>query len=263
MACRMGRAAHFGSQYLPGSDATTSVPAGQDSPAEIRVLASGACRGDLVCALTLADLTWFPGPSQLFWHLLVSPTPPVLTPASYVAPQLVTCCCHPHTLCMPFHTPTTPENMSPFPPHRTFQPDVCVFGVTVTASATLLLCYFLSLFCRARKDRIKRKKRGETVKSFQKGDDMVRVIIEERPLWAKEGAGGQGGGCLLCPGKKRQWQCLWMERRGCSHPLTTHECVVVPVHRARVSRAGPLAAAGIQQRTSHAKSLPCWARTSV
>lgn len=98
MACRTARASQFGSQYLPGSEATTSVP----PRSRFSCSNQGAGKRGLRRRLSLCPHPHgphlFPGPSQLFWPLLASPTPPVLTPTSYMAPQSVTCCCHPHTL---------------------------------------------------------------------------------------------------------------------------------------------------------------------
>lgn len=56
---------------------------------------------------------------------------------------------------------------------------------------TLLLYYLRSLVYKVRKDRGKKKEKRGTIKSFQKGNDMVIFIREERSLWPKEAAGGQ------------------------------------------------------------------------
>lgn len=60
-----------------------------------------------------------------------------------------------------------------------------------TMSRTLLLCYLGSLVFKVGKDRVKKKEERGTVKSFQKGNDMVIFVTEERSLWAKEAARGQ------------------------------------------------------------------------
>lgn len=75
----------------------------------------------------------------------------------------------------------------------------------VSDTSWVSFCIFIS---QSQERQNQEKEKRGTVKSFQKGDYiLVILIIKERSLWAKEEAGVKKR-LLQCPGKKRRWQWL-------------------------------------------------------